>query len=97
MTKNFTDALGKDLTFVVLRKKNRLQVLYRPRKKQVRERGKKGWNLLAAIDHSEKEERQLLDRLLEGFLNDLTGKVPAPKVEKVKKRDVKKESATVPV
>jgi len=100
MTTRFTDALGKNLAFAVLRKENRLQILYRPRKKQVRERGKKGWSLLAAIDfsdgHSNKglTERQLLDNLLEGFLNDISGQLKSPKIEKVKKKNAKDTAAS---
>ena len=48
--RNWADVLDRDSAFVVLTKQNRLQVIVRPSRKQLRRRGKRGWEVAAAID-----------------------------------------------
>ncbi len=49
---NWADILNRQVGYVVLRKGNRLQVIHRPSAKQLRERGKRHWVLVAALDAS---------------------------------------------
>ena len=46
---NWSDALGQDIAYVVLRKENRVQVGFHPSPKQLRRWGKRDWLLVAAI------------------------------------------------
>jgi len=51
MTKdlNWADVLDKEFDYVVLTKGNRLQVIGRPSRRQLRRRGRRGWSLRAAF------------------------------------------------
>ena len=44
----WAEQIGKELSYVVLRKGNRLQVILRPTAQQVRRRGKSGWRAVAS-------------------------------------------------
>ena len=44
--KDYQDLLARnDITFVILSKDNRIQVIHKPSKSDLRRRGKKGWKL----------------------------------------------------
>jgi hypothetical protein len=49
-SKNFADALAKDLQFAVLTKSGRVQILVKPSPKELRKRGKRGWQLFGTVD-----------------------------------------------
>ena len=94
---NWTDLLNEDPAYVVLRKGNRLQVLWDPSAKQLRRRGKRNWCLVAAVQKEpgtngeDGAPRELCDAVL-GALGDLASalheepkrKKKAKKKEKVK-------------
>jgi hypothetical protein len=89
---NWTDLLDQDLDYVVLRKNNRLQVLYRPDHKQLRRRGKRNWSLVAAIASTAKGNgdaalpHELREAVLQALLElTSTETVPAKKAKKPKK------------
>jgi hypothetical protein len=46
---HFTDALGRDLRYAVLTKRGRIQILLRPSAKELRKRGKRGWQLFGTV------------------------------------------------
>ena len=80
---NGSDVPGKDLAYVVLRKGNRLQVIVRPTVKQLRDRGKRNWQVVAAapgggaagpVDPADALRAATLDALAE-LIGD-AGKVP---------------------
>lgn len=48
--KNFADALATDQQFAVLIKTGRVQILVRPSAKELRKRGKRGWQLFGTVD-----------------------------------------------
>jgi hypothetical protein len=49
---NWADVLGNELTYAVLTKGNRLQVLVRPSQKQLRRRANRDWSVAAAGETS---------------------------------------------
>ena len=49
-SKNFVDALATDLQFAVLTKRGRVQILVKPSAKELRKRGKRGWQLFGTVD-----------------------------------------------
>src|SRR5260370_8237657 len=49
-SKNFVDALATDLQFAVLTKRGRVQILVKPSAKELRKRGKRGWQLFVTLD-----------------------------------------------
>jgi hypothetical protein len=56
---NFTDALAMDVRYAVLTKTGRIQILVKPRPKQLRKRGKRGWHLFSTVENTP-EAGQLL-------------------------------------
>src|SRR5262249_54930177 len=50
---NWADVIDRDYAYVVLSKENRLQVIARPARKQLRQRGKRGWSVVAAFEAAE--------------------------------------------
>lgn len=82
---NWTDLLNQELDYVVLRKDNRLQILFRPGEKQLRRRGKRKWTLVAAV-HAGKNgngeagvPHELRDAILQSLLDLTSSSTPAPK------------------
>jgi hypothetical protein len=47
---HFADALGRALHYAVLTKSGRIQVLVRPSTKELRKRGKRGWQLFGTVE-----------------------------------------------
>jgi hypothetical protein len=66
-TNNFADALATELQFAVLTKPGRIQILVEPTPKQLRKRGKRGWQLFGTVDQ-QSDSRQLLDEILQKAL-----------------------------
>lgn len=56
---SWADVLDKDLAYVVVTKENRLQVIVKPTKSQLRLRGKRGWSLVAVHDAEEGSNGQV--------------------------------------
>jgi hypothetical protein len=67
---NFVDALATAMHYAVLTKNGRIQILIRPRPKQLRKRGQRGWQLFGTID-SEAEADVLLNDMLKRALREL--------------------------
>src|SRR5689334_20209807 len=68
----FTDALAKELQFAVLTKTGRIQILVKPKPKQLRKRGKRGWHLFGTVDQ-QTDSRQLLDDIVQKALVAMEG------------------------
>ena len=92
---NWTDLLNQELDYVVLKKSNRLQVLYHPTGKQLRRRGKRNWSLVAAVQAGRNgngeagpphELREAILQALAGLTN--VEPAPAKKPKKAKKAKV---------
>jgi hypothetical protein len=66
-TNNFADVLATELKFAVLTKPGRIQILIEPTPKQLRKRGKRGWQLFDTVDQ-QMNSRQLLDEILKRAL-----------------------------
>ena len=47
---NFVDALEREHRYAVLVKEGRVQILVRPSAKQLRKRGKRGWQLFRTVE-----------------------------------------------
>lgn len=47
---NFVDALDRENGYAVLTKEGRLQILIKPTAKQLRKRGKRGWQLFGTVE-----------------------------------------------
>ena len=60
---NFTDVLAMEVRYAVLTKKGRIQILVKPKARQLRKRGKRGWHLFSIVD-SNPESGQLLNEAL---------------------------------
>lgn len=71
-TNTFTDALAKKLQFAVLTKTGRIQILVKPKPKQLRKRGKRGWHLFGTVDQPT-DSRQLLDEIVQKALSEAEG------------------------
>jgi hypothetical protein len=57
---NFVDALDSNHRYVVLTKTGRIQILIRPTAKQMRQRGKRGWQLYRTLASSADAGQSLL-------------------------------------
>jgi hypothetical protein len=68
----FTDALAKKLQFAVLTKTGRIQILVKPKPKQLRKRGKRGWHLFGTVDQPT-DSRRLLDEIVQKALSAAEG------------------------
>jgi hypothetical protein len=92
---NWTDVLNQEFDYVVLTKGNRLQVLVRPTRQQLRRRGKRNWSLVAALSKAqsnngpEQSVDSLRDLVLQTLL-ELTANEPAPPKKKAKQVAKKK-------
>ena len=60
---NFTDALAMDVRYAVLTKNRRIQIMVKPKARDLRKRGKRGWHLFSVVD-SNPEASQLLNEAL---------------------------------
>jgi hypothetical protein len=68
---NFCDSLGRTrLRYAVLSKDNRIQLLVNPTPKQLRQRGKRQWCLVQAID-GEPNAREILQQAIQSALQPL--------------------------
>ncbi len=56
---NFVDALATAVRYAVLTKDGRVQILVRPKAKQLRKRGQRGWELFGTIDSEVQGEGEL--------------------------------------
>ena len=56
---NWADVLAKELDHVVLVKDNRMQVIVRPSRKQLRRRGQRGWSVVTAIETAAESNGQV--------------------------------------
>lgn len=89
---NWTDLLSQELDYVVLRKNNRLQILYRPAEKQLRRRGKRNWTLVAAVQSGQNGNgeasvpHELREAILQSLLELTSTSPPAPKKTKKPKK-----------
>jgi hypothetical protein len=61
--KNFVDALAGEYAFVVLTKRGRVQILVQPTRKQLRKRGKRGWQLFDTVAQDADASTALLKRI----------------------------------
>jgi hypothetical protein len=69
---NFVDALATAMRYAVLTKDGRIQILIRPKPKQLRKRGQRGWQLFGTIDSevdAEAELEEMIRRALGEFEN----------------------------
>jgi hypothetical protein len=84
-TNNFADALATEPQFAVLTKPGRIQILVEPTPKQLRKRGKKGWQLFGTVDQ-QTNSRQLLDEILNKalFAAEHADEATARKAKKLK-------------
>ena len=62
-TNNFVDALATEMRYAVLTKRGRIQILVRPTPKQLRKRGKRGWDLQTTVDDNS-SAGQVLDEVI---------------------------------
>src|SRR5438270_8180356 len=62
-TKNFADALATEMHFAVLTKIGRVQILVKPTAKDLRKRGKRGWQLCGTVDY-QTDAVAVLDELI---------------------------------
>ena len=58
---HFADALGRALHYAVLTKSGRIQVLVKPTHKELRKRGKRGWQLFATVEGDDKAMPTLVE------------------------------------
>lgn len=78
---NWTDVLAREPAFVVLTRQNRLQIIVRPSRKQLRRRGQRGWDVAAAIDDDggggpvPPELREAVVQALEALDDALKGRI----------------------
>jgi hypothetical protein len=49
-TNHFADALGRALRYAVLTKSGRIQILVKPTTKELRRRGRRGWQLFGTVE-----------------------------------------------
>jgi len=66
---NFVDALATAMRYAVLTKNNRIQILIRPKPKQLRKRGQRGWELFGTID-SDVDAEKMLEQIVKRALAD---------------------------
>lgn len=85
---NFADALATDMQFAVLTKTGRIQILVRPTAKQLRKRGKRGWQLFGAVDN-QTDARQILDDTLKRAIQEVESAGRADDDKKKKRKDTK--------
>jgi hypothetical protein len=64
---NYVDALDRENGYAVLTKKGRVQVLIHPTAKQLRKRGKRGWQLFQTIDIAAASEPTLMEIIQEAI------------------------------
>jgi hypothetical protein len=69
---NFVDVLATELQYAVLTKPGRIQILVRPKAKQLRKRGKRGWRLFGSVDHRT-NSKQALDAILKEAILEAEG------------------------
>ncbi len=70
-SQSYCDSLGMTrLRYAVLSKENRIQLLVNPTAKQLRQRGKRQWCLVRAID-GEPNAQELLQLAVQGALQSL--------------------------
>ena len=68
---NYCDSLGMmHLRYAVLSKENRIQLLVNPTRKQLRERGKRQWRLVQAID-GDRNAAEFLQQAIESALRSV--------------------------
>ena len=67
---NFVDALATAMRYAVLTKDGRIQILIRPKPKQLRKRGQRGWQLFGTID-SEVDADVELEEMIKSALGEL--------------------------
>jgi hypothetical protein len=60
---NFADVLAAELQFAVLTKPGRIQILVKPKAKQLRKRGKRGWQLFGTVE-DQPDPVSILDEIL---------------------------------
>jgi hypothetical protein len=87
--KDYQDVLGHDdVSFVILSKGNRLQIVHKPSKKDLIRRGRRGWRLNAYCLNSQvQEERQTLETCLKANMDKWFGEAkPEPVISKPRKR-----------
>jgi hypothetical protein len=82
---NFTDALATEMAFAVLTKTGRIQVLIKPTAKQLRKRGKRGWQLFGVVD-DQSDARKILDDTLRRAILEVEGADRAPDQKKKKRK-----------
>jgi len=74
---SFVDALATSLRYAVLTKDGRIQILIRPKPKQLRKRGQRGWQLFGTIDceaEADAELEDMIKRALRESENDGRGR-----------------------
>lgn len=86
---NFADALATEMAFAVLTKTGRIQVLIKPTAKQLRKRGKRGWQLFGVVD-DQSDARKTLDNTLRRAIVEVEG---ADQASDRKKKKRKQEGA----
>jgi hypothetical protein len=72
---NFVDALERDHRYAVLTKKGRIQILVQPTSKQLRKRGKRGWELHGIVDDGQEPDRMLMEMIQEAIRAEMKGAV----------------------
>jgi hypothetical protein len=68
-TKNFADALATEMQFAVLTKTGRVQILVKPTAKELRKRGKRGWQLFGTVDY-QTDAAVVLDELIKKAISE---------------------------
>src|SRR5216683_2127419 len=67
---NFVDALDRENRYAVLVKSGRVQILVRVTAKQLRKRGKRGWQLFGTVDDAT-DAWQILTKTIQGAIESL--------------------------
>jgi len=70
---NYVDALATAMRYAVLTKESRIQILIRPTAKQLRKRGKRGWQLFATMG-KDRNAQQVLEETVKQALHELETK-----------------------
>ncbi|HLJ93706.1 MAG TPA: hypothetical protein VKU02_11005 [Gemmataceae bacterium] len=88
--KNFADVLATQLQFAVLTKPGRVQILVKPSAKELRKRGRRGWQLFGTVDH-QRHAALLLDEIVKKSIAEVEPPPEEPE-RKEKKPKAKKLS-----
>jgi hypothetical protein len=67
---NFADALATNQHFAVLTKSGRVQILVKPSAKELRKRGKRGWQLFGTVD-DQTDAAMVLDEIVKKAISEV--------------------------